>query len=215
MAQVFGKKSEYLIKNEKRAYSSSLASALSLFPLAFLSFIQPLFIFPFLFVKSKGEKLLKRSDKFYNGRHGEYDVCDELQKLPDSYLIFQDVNLDNMRGNIDFVVVGPTGICAIEVKSQRGKIDSERLNKESFLKQAMNEAMNIHEYLGKNTGKDFFVTPILVFSRASVRFGLAPINKVYVVGKKWLNELVLSGKDKLFPEEIKMLKNELLKVVKI
>src|ERR1051325_10819091 len=49
----------------------------------------------------------------------------ELEKLPDTYSVFQDVTVagrsseaEIFRGNTDFVVVGPTGIYPIEVESQ-------------------------------------------------------------------------------------------------
>ncbi|MBP2045184.1 nuclease-related domain-containing protein [Methanobacterium aggregans] len=53
------------------------------------------------------------------GAKGERTVSKELQKLPESYYIFNDVTPPGNRGNIDHVVVGPTGIFVIETKNYR------------------------------------------------------------------------------------------------
>jgi hypothetical protein len=51
------------------------------------------------------------------GAHGESIVSKQLQRLPESYYIFNDVTPPRNRGNIDHVVVGPTGIFVIETKN--------------------------------------------------------------------------------------------------
>jgi hypothetical protein len=225
MAQVFGEKSEYLIKKDRYfRYLAAILLVLYFFILFYLwsvfknsnylliSFLALVLLY---LLKRLIEQKLDISDKFYSGRNGEYEICDELEKFPDEYSIFQDVKLDSMNGNIDFVVIGPTGIFVIEVKSQRGKVEFKREYEQKFLRQTMNEAMNLHNHLRQNIGKDYFVNPVLVFSRASVRFGLTPVNKVYVIGKAFLKELILTGKKRLSQEEITNLKNQLLRAVKV
>ncbi|MBP2045171.1 nuclease-related domain-containing protein [Methanobacterium aggregans] len=58
-----------------------------------------------------------RGSSWIAGAYGEEIVSDYLQKLPDSFYIFNDVNPRGNWGNIDHVVVGPTGIFVIETKN--------------------------------------------------------------------------------------------------
>ena len=57
------------------------------------------------------------------GAVGEYEAGAELERLSDNYFLFNDVNTG--RGNIDHVVVGPTGFFAIETKDWKGTIDAD------------------------------------------------------------------------------------------
>jgi hypothetical protein len=56
------------------------------------------------------------------GAVGEYEVGAELERLSDDYSLFNDVNTG--RGNIDHIVVGPTGFFAIETKDWKGVIEA-------------------------------------------------------------------------------------------
>jgi len=55
------------------------------------------------------------------GALGEYEVGAELERLPDDYLVFNDINTEEF-GNFDHIVVGPKGIFAIETKNWSGLI---------------------------------------------------------------------------------------------
>ncbi|KAF5062766.1 Nuclease-related domain protein [anaerobic digester metagenome] len=55
------------------------------------------------------------------GLKGENTVFKYLETLPKDYFIFNDVKLYEKRGNIDHIVVGPTGIFVIETKNYSGR----------------------------------------------------------------------------------------------
>jgi hypothetical protein len=57
------------------------------------------------------------------GALGEYEVGAELERLSDAFFIFNDVN--TRHGNFDHVVVGPTGLFAIETKNWNGLIGAD------------------------------------------------------------------------------------------
>lgn len=139
----------------------------------------------------------KTSDKYNRGRIGEYKIKDELANLSEDYSVFEDVILNSNRGNIDYVIVGPSGVYALEVKSHSGNIGfngTELTNngkpfEKDFLKQAKSEALQVHDFLKVNSNIDIYVKPVIVFSGyASMRFGLKPIDGVYVIGKSFLRE---------------------------
>lgn len=64
----------------------------------------------------------KRSrENFIKGLEGENFVLKQLNTLPVDYYVFHDVTLPDGRGNIDHIVVGPTGLFVIETKNYSGK----------------------------------------------------------------------------------------------
>lgn len=63
----------------------------------------------------------KKLKLFEQGDDGEYFVKKELYKLPATYHSHFDFQ-NGKKGNTDAIVVGPTGIWSIEVKSQKGEI---------------------------------------------------------------------------------------------
>jgi hypothetical protein len=72
-----------------------------------------------------GNKLINKSQEegysWQKGNKGEIIVADYLDTLPEDYFIFNDVKLPGKGGNIDHVVIGPTGIYVIETKNYSGK----------------------------------------------------------------------------------------------
>ena len=66
--------------------------------------------------------LYRKLARFRSGIAGEQDVARLLAKLPDGYVVVNDVVLPGQRGNIDHVVLGPCGIVVIETKRYRGSI---------------------------------------------------------------------------------------------
>lgn len=140
--------------------------------------------------------------KFRSGIIGEMFIGDELKKLDASYTVFQDVHVPRKKENIDFVVIGPTGIHAIEVKNHHGTVgfngDELTLNQKSFekdfLRQTMREATSLHDYLVTSGVTSAFVIPIIVFSHrfAIVRFGIQPVKNVRVIQYRWLIKMITS-----------------------
>ena len=55
------------------------------------------------------------------GWEGEQRVAWELSRLNDEFLLLNDVTLPGVRGNIDHILVGPTGVFVFETKNYSGK----------------------------------------------------------------------------------------------
>lgn len=129
----------------------------------------------------------KRSDKFLSGYVGERDIDDELKNLSLDFVVINK-GLDTGRGNIDKIVIGPSGVWTLEVKSQKGDI----VPPESFLKQAYAEAKTLQDLIKAKLNLDINVQPVLIFSNkfAKVRFGFNKQRGVYVIQKAWLNKLI-------------------------
>lgn len=58
------------------------------------------------------------------GLEGEQSVASELSYLGDEFLLLNDVMLPGARGNIDHVLVGPTGIFVFETKITRASMSA-------------------------------------------------------------------------------------------
>jgi hypothetical protein len=97
--------------------------------------VSPWVSIPFLFLTVGlillGNQLLRRKTdalereriSFRKGAVGEALIGYILEGLPDDYCVLND--LTTPFGNIDHVVVGPTGVFAIDAKNWRGIVDSD------------------------------------------------------------------------------------------
>jgi len=132
---------------------------------------------------------------------GEEEVYKELVRLPGEFLFFSDFH-KNRKGNVDFVVIGPTGIYAIESKNtKKGVItldnDNIYINGSLFkdidpLKQAYDESIQIQEYLKESLSLSLPVTPVLVFANPGIEMTFCKEKKhgVFVVGISCLNDII-------------------------
>ncbi len=153
---------------------ASLAYPATLIP----AFINPeLGIIPLLaipFVSYKIYKFLAKYRKYSKGIAGEVRVERVLRELDDSYILINNVRLPNGGGNIDHVVVGPTGVFAIETKNIKGsfvcegdnwyKIKNGKIRRvRSISRQAKQNAYRLRKVLRRH-GCDQFVHSVVVLT---------------------------------------------------
>lgn len=136
-----------------------------------------------------GLVVFKLCMRFIKGDDGEMDIKFILDKLQ-GYYYLSDVMIGE-KGNIDVVVIGQTGIWTIEVKNLSKKV----INHDNYLDKEINQALaeknSLQNFLMQN-GISIPVTPVLVFTNkeTKIHFGMVKQNGVYVIGKKWLEELL-------------------------
>jgi len=138
MAKFYGNPSRYLKNIEKLnlfAIISYLVILIFIWYVVFVKNLQYLFslggiiaiVIMFVpvawFAYYRYKKHERELSCFRRGRKGEGKILYKLKELSDEYSVFQDVKINSNAGNIDFVVVGPGGVYALEVKSHSGKID--------------------------------------------------------------------------------------------
>lgn len=208
MTHLYGGQSKYLIDNKKKNLDVmiffgiiALLSYLALFIYGFIYRIGFLRLSALLWIVNGFASLLalrmfvykKHAGNFYFGSKAESLVWYLLRELPDTFHVFQDIkNINGLWGNIDFMVVGPTGVYTVEVKSHKGVIrfDGSRLTRDrwgflkDFLKQAKRQSFAIHQFVQEKTGEYQFVNPLIVFtsSRAHIRLDngmISPVNVLY------------------------------------
>ena len=212
MAQIIGESSKYLLKKQRYhiilAGCALLAAIILCFSLSRINFtklplvVTLLILLIFIVIYRKSLWLFsfhdKMSDNYYNGRIGEEDILDTLRDLTDDFFVIRGIKFEKI-GDVDFTVVGPTGIFTIDAKDFRKyqiTFDGQELNyngrrqPKDILKQAKREAVEINNIiLEKNV--NIFVEPVLVFSSyVKLNFGLNKQNGVYVIGRPYLIKLI-------------------------
>ncbi len=141
--------------------------------------------------------------KWVRGDEAEQEVEDVSYELPESFKILRKL-IPGKIGDVDEIIVGPTGIWAIEVKGHAaGKITFDerelrrdgKLFEKDFLEQARNEMNAVRDILKRELKKEFFVQPVICFSDVDMElhFGHNLIRGVYVIGLDWLNKLILKN----------------------
>lgn len=102
------------------------------------------------YVLDETEKSVRKAKR---GEVAERSVARELERLDDRFHVIHDVIVG--PGNIDHVVIGPSGLFIVETKSHPGLVtfNGERLLhsgrpfEKDFLAQAYAESMSLKEYL--------------------------------------------------------------------
>lgn len=163
------------------------------------------------------------STSFLKGLRGEGSVSSLLKDaLNDNYSVYCDVVIDPKFGNIDYAVIGPTGLFTIEVKSHRGEIGfngkqitkNGQLFEKDILGQSMGQAISLHDFLLEKLKVDIFVKPVIVFSGyARMHFGFNSVRNVRVIQKHWLTKLLTEEKLYSFPTERQVIEQQLITLV--
>ncbi|MCQ2367633.1 MAG: NERD domain-containing protein [Kiritimatiellae bacterium] len=140
----------------------------------------------FVFAIWSWSRGFKQVERFFIGARGEERVSGLLMKLPDSYHIFNDFVVG--RKHVDHVVVGPSGVFAVETKCWAGKVTIEdgfvlvngKLPDRSPLAQVKREAEYVKSALLKEGWKGD-VTPVLVFASDTFNAKIAEIQGAVVL----------------------------------
>jgi hypothetical protein len=169
----------------------------------------------------------KRLQSFLKGAKGEEIVAHELSFLPDSFTIFHDLDIKLSRAegghsaNIDHIVVGPTGIFAIETKNWADSVtiaNGELLyngQKPSRppLKQAKNSASTLCNFIKARIEQNIPVQPILCFASDSLTTGEQGSVGVLICNTEHLTNLIQSEDEfNLTKEKQQAVINALMKV---
>lgn len=159
--------------------------------------VVPVWMYPLCFSMAiltlwGGISLWKRADHADQGAKGEEDIASVLTPLSSEGWQLEYGIRDRRLGDIDIFLLSPSKHAyTIDVKSHKGQVRSQdgKLYRQygqtrypfekDFLSQAKQQAIAIKDKKGLR-----FVTPIVVFSAASVEISANPINYVYVLSKE-------------------------------
>jgi hypothetical protein len=97
----------------------------------------------------KISKLEREQKSYERGAQGENAVARELTRFPNEYRVLHDLQTE--FGNLDHVVIGPTGVYVLDAKNNRGIISAD--GKGGLLQNGKpNEKLNINKCVGRMMG---------------------------------------------------------------
>ena len=125
-------------------------------------------------------------ERYFKGARGEEKVAGILARLPDTYHVFNDFACRSLH--VDHVVVGPTGVFAVETKFWKGPVTVDdghvlvngRLPSRSPLAQVMREAEAVRLTLAER-GWIGQVTPVVAFAADNFSAHIAEVGTVVLI----------------------------------
>jgi len=148
----------------------------------------------FVLERQAGEGRVLDPEHLRKGILGEEAVADVLAGLPSSYWVLHSVSTGH--GDVDHVVIGPTGVFALETKAwegafyrSRGRLFCNGKPAEHVLRQARGAAAQVHQLL-LDADIDLWVEAVVVAARASVSRSPMRFRKAYLVSIEDVMDLV-------------------------
>jgi uncharacterized membrane protein YuzA (DUF378 family) len=136
------------------------------------------------------------------GSVGECIVADILSALSDDYFVLND--LTTASGNLDHVVVGPTGVFAIETKNWRGLVASAgngelkhngQPTRKPEIKNLVRRMMAVREQVLTLTRQnDLFIKAVMIFPRARVEALFGTTSHAHCITDEQLCEYIENPK---------------------
>jgi len=171
----------------------------------------------FVLQRLAGKGRILDPERLRRGISGEEAVADALAGLPSSYWVLHGVSTGH--GDVDHVVIGPTGVFALETKAWDGKFYRSRGQlycngkpAEHVLRQARGAAGQVRELL-LAAGIDEWVEAVVVAARASVSRSPVRFRKSYVISIKDLVGFVTDRPQSLSSSTVLQAKTTLMQVV--
>ncbi|HRR34437.1 MAG TPA: nuclease-related domain-containing protein [Kiritimatiellia bacterium] len=142
---------------------------------------------------------LRGVDAYFKGARGEESVAVLLAALPRGYHVFHDFSFGG-SGAIDHVVVGPSGLFAIETKCWSGRVTCEASGlrvdgvepSRPPLRQARGSAQALVRFLGERLGSAPSCTPVVCFASDTFEPGLLTVDDVVVCNASALQSMLVT-----------------------
>ena len=129
------------------------------------------------------------------GAAGEALVASTLDELPNNFVVINDVS--KRFGNIDHVVIGPTGVYVVDAKNWKGTVkadgngelllNGQPLNKPP-IKGMLGAVMDFQSKLKALTETDYFVRGLMVFPNAYVEANYGSTRQIHCLRNDRLGE---------------------------
>ena len=159
------------------------------------------------------QRLFNIHERTHQGAQGEERVGAALESLrAKGWYVFHDLPLRSV-GNIDHLVIGPSGIFVVETKSHRGRITAQgnqllrngKPLEKDFLKQVKAQSLAVNQLLQQRLRQNYYVQPIVCFSDAFVQVAGSRVEHVWVLPLAWLTQSLERQPSHLSSAQIQML----------
>lgn len=152
-------------------------------------------------------KGLRRVESYFKGARGEERVAAVLDTLPSSWHVFHDFVAGGYH--VDHVLVGPTGVYAIETKNWRGRVVVEKgemivdgvLADRQPLAQTLRQADAVKVAL-KKAGLECDVIPVLCLASDTFAAKLQSVGRTTVLNVSCIVDWILGGQGRCSASEI-------------
>lgn len=160
----------------------------------------------------KIDAIERRRLALLRGAIGENLVADKLANFPDDFCVIND--LTTPFGNLDHVVVGPTGVYVLDSKNWRGVVASDgkgelllngKPTDKPYARQLVSRVMSIREKVATlATGLDPFFKAVFVFTSARVEAKWGTTGNVNCVTDDALHDYIVDSNigKRLSPAEV-------------
>jgi len=155
------------------------------------------------------------------GETGETRVATFLAELPDTYWVFNDMAFADSYGNIDHIVIGPTGFFAIDTKNWNGVVTADgkgelclnhKPTDKPLIKRFVRRAMELRNRIKALKRLDLYIQALFVFPYTGVDAKWGSTGAVHCMHASQLEDYILGKEGKtLSPQEV----NELAKCIKL
>jgi len=152
---------------------------------------------------------LKGIDAFFKGTRGEESVAVLLASLPRAYHVFHDFSCEAMK-SIDHVVVGPSGLFAIETKCWSGTVTLENgavlvnggAPSRPPLEQARASARALVRFLAEGMDGAPFCRPVVCFASDTFKPDVLACDDVVICNASALQSLIATHTHHLAADEV-------------
>lgn len=206
-----------------------LSCALSLYSIASSSHYYFVIIFliilglTYLFGNFFGKKIKKNDYSYGVGSEAEDLTVAKLTTLGEDFKIINDVSKGKNKGNIDHVIIGPTGLFVIETKSNtNNKIFYYENNVrkitdfgQNAIKQVAGNAFWINKLIKNNLGIDIWAQGLVVRPlKEDNKIECYLNNRVCILDGHEICRYIKESRQRLNTEEINKISNLLIKIRK-
>jgi hypothetical protein len=148
------------------------------------------------------------------GAEGERSTAAVLEPLrAEGFVILHDRKVTGYGGNLDHLVIGPTGLWAVETKSLRGKVvihgATLRIGghrRDEIIDQVKQEATIVQVVLGQSLAeRGLRVTPVICLHRGELPVFNKTVRGVRLASGRQLVKLLRTGDQVLPPAEVETL----------
>ena len=158
------------------------------------------------------DELAKERKDFLRGATGEVVVGYKLADFPDGFYVVNDLKTE--AGNLDHVVIGPTGVFALDAKNWRGVVAADGkgellLNgrfEKPYTRQFVGRVMGIKDRVKALAhGPDPYIQAVFVFTSARVDANWGTTGNVHCIRDDQLYDYIVESKKgkKLTTKEVK------------
>lgn len=138
-----------------------------------------------------------------DGADGEREFLKFLKDLPDTYTVVCDLDFADSYGNIDHLIIGPTGVFAIDVKNWRGTVSPDGKGELLYngkptdkpqIRHFTRRAMDLRERLKALTKLDPYVQCVFAFLRTRVEANWGTTGAVHCIRAEQISDYVTKGR---------------------